>query len=280
MSQLHQLYSKNCEENGTKPACRSLFSKIFHDMNLSLYHPRKDQCDTCCSYKAGNLPEEKWATHRRRKDSARDAKQKDKEMGMSAQSKTLVVTVDLQALLLCPRLEASALFYKTKLGVDNFTIYNMNNSDVLCYIWHEGEGGLTANEFASCIVDFLEKNDQYDTYILWSDGCGYQNRNLTLSNALRRFAKTNCKVIIQKYLERGHTQMEVDSVHSVIERKLKHKEVYYCPSQYVSVIRKARSKPCPYRVQYLDHTFFKKYSKKYFHQFFQVTKLRTQPSTN
>lgn len=40
-----------------------------------------------------------------------------------------------------------------------------------------------------------------------------------VSNALLRLA-VKCNVTItQKFLEKGHTQMEVDSVHSVIERK-------------------------------------------------------------
>ena len=39
-------------------------------------------------------------------------------------------------------------------------------------------------------------------------------------------------------LEKGHTQMEADSVHSVIERKLKGKTIY-CQSAYATFIREA-----------------------------------------
>jgi hypothetical protein len=42
-----------------------------------------------------------------------------------------------------------------------------------------------------------------------------------MSNCLKYFATINDKIKIQKYLEKGHTQMEVDSVHAVIECKLK-----------------------------------------------------------
>lgn len=63
----------------------------------------------------------------------------------------------------------------------------------------------------------------------------------------------------QKILEKGHTQMEVDSLHSVIEGKLKGKTIY-CPSAYATLIREARPNPFPYEVKYVDHTFFRDFS--------------------
>ncbi|KAM4560531.1 NLR family CARD domain-containing protein 3-like [Odontesthes bonariensis] len=168
--------------------------------------------------------------------------------------------MDLQSLLLCPKLQASALYYKMKLGVHNFTIYNMASHAAKNYLWHEGEAGLSASEFVSCIVHFLKSQASYTEFVLWSDGCGYQNRNLVLSNALLKFATEMKKTVTQKYLERGHTQMECDSVHSVIERKMRDRDVHV-PAEYAAVIRGARSRPFPYDVQYVDHSFFQDFSK-------------------
>lgn len=53
------------------------------------------------------------------------------------------------------------------------------------------------------------------------------------------FVKKYQVQITQRFLERGHTQMQVDSVHRV-ERKIKHKSVYV-PQNYVDVIREACS---------------------------------------
>ncbi|CAJ1057799.1 uncharacterized protein LOC122137067 [Xyrichtys novacula] len=164
--------------------------------------------------------------------------------------------MDLQGLLLCPKLQAFTLYYKTKLSVHNLTIFDMISHSATNYLWHEGEAGLSANEFASCVVHYLEAHLLCNEYILWSDGCGYQNRNLQLSNALLRFAMEKKKPVTQKYLERGHTQMECDSVHSVIERKLRHREICI-PAEYAAVIRGARVNPRPYKVRYVNHTFFK-----------------------
>lgn len=130
----------------------------------------------------------------------------------------------------------------------------MASHDVTNYLWHEGEAGLSANEFASCIVHFLKANPSYEEYILWSDGCGYQNRNLLLSNALLKFATEKQKPVKQKFLERGHTQMECDSVHSVIERRLRDRDIHV-PAEYAAAIRGARSNPRPYHVRYVDVGF-------------------------
>ncbi|KAL7373856.1 hypothetical protein ABVT39_016135 [Epinephelus coioides] len=196
---------------------------------------------------AGNINADTWEEHCLKKD----MKQQDKE---EAGEKTLLVCMDLQGLLLCPKLQASALYYKTKLSIHNFTIFDMVSHDVTNYLWHEGEAGLSANEFASCIVNYLEARPSYEEYIIWKDRCGYQNRNLLLSNALLKFATEKQKPVTQKYLERGHTQMECDSVHSVIERRLKHRDIHV-PAEYAAVIQGACSNPRPYQVKYVDHTF-------------------------
>ena len=58
-------------------------------------------------------------------------------------------------------------------------------------------------------------------YILYSIGCTYQNINSTLSKALLHFAVMQNEEIEQKYLEKGHTQMEVEPVHGRVERHQK-----------------------------------------------------------
>lgn len=130
----------------------------------------------------------------------------------------------------------------------------------MCYFWHECDGELTANTFTTCILDYLstDLSPEIDHVIIYSDGCDYQNRNVTLSNALLQFACERNITIEQKILERGHTQMEADSVHSVIERSVKGQPIYV-PQQYVDKIKSAR-KVAPYEVKYVDYTFFKNYS--------------------
>jgi len=167
--------------------------------------------------------------------------------------------MDLQCVLMSPSLQASALYYRTKLCVHNFTVFDCVTRDTDCYVWHEFEGGLSAHEFASCVYKYLCSDTSYDTYIIYSDGCTYQNRNATMAKAISRFAQKFEKTVYQKFLVRGHTQMEVDSVHSTIERALKGKPVY-CPADYVRYIGCVRQVPHPYVVHYLDYSFFLDFS--------------------
>ena len=61
----------------------SLSIKTFHDefaeLNLSLFRPKKDQCDLCISFKVGNTSEDLYKHHIEKKNTAREEKATDKE---------------------------------------------------------------------------------------------------------------------------------------------------------------------------------------------------------
>lgn len=259
MHALYGEYKNKCDTD--KAASRKVFNEVFSEMNLSLFSPKKDQCDLCCGFEVGNVPLETYNQHQERKNAAREEKDRDKTSAMENAS-IKVITMDVESVLLSPKLLASALYYKTKLACHNFTVYDLASKDVSCYFWHEGEGDLSANSFASCITHYIEavaaKDNELSHFILYSDGCGYQNRNAVLANALCHLACRLNITITQKFLEKGHTQMEVDSVHSSIERKIKKKKIYV-PQNYVEMISDCRRNQ-PYLVHYVDHTFFKKFS--------------------
>ena len=96
--------------------------------------------------------------------------------------------------------------------------------------------------------------------IIFSDGCIYQNKNVTLANSISDFCVRRNISVEHKYLIKGHTHMEVDSCHSLIERALRGITINV-PYDYINIFLKARKNPKPFKVNYLDHTFFKDYSK-------------------
>lgn len=106
------------------------------------------------------------------------------------------------------------------------------------------------------LQDILSPNPK--PIVLYSDSCGYQNKNAVLSNALSVLASKNKVEIELKFLEKGHTQMECDSTHSLIESRLKGRDIFL-PTDYIGVIKEARKKPMPFEVEYLDHTYFSNY---------------------
>jgi len=75
----------------------------------------------------------------------------------------------------------------------------------------------------------VEHNDDL-TLIIYSGCCTCQNRNAALSNVLLSVAVKSGRVIIQKYSEKGQTQMDCDSVHPQYDRK-KTKEPNHPPTK-------------------------------------------------
>ena len=258
INEVRRAYANVCNEKGEAVLSRTAFSRLFHQKNMAIFAPRKDQCYQCVKFEQGNLPTEDWEFHRNKKDQAQQAKAVDKDLAMH--ENVLVTTMDLQAVLLSPSSKAAALYYKTKLCCHNFTVYELASHKVQNYFWHEADGGLTAYLFASCVHHYLIARLQYDKYILYSDGCTYQTRNAILSKALQKFAVDHQKIVVQKFLEKGHTYMECDSVHSAIERAISGADIFV-PSDYVRKIKSARVKGEPYDVEYVDYTFFKEFSK-------------------
>lgn len=258
-AKLYEFYCNDwCKQKNKIPLSTCTFHKMFEDLNLSLYRPKKDQCDTCIAFKHNHIDKKTYDDHIKKKEDARKSKEFDKA------NEEHVYTVDLQSLLLSPKSNASALYYRCKLSVHNMTVFDLKSKDGFCYLWNESEGELTGNEFASILTDFivsqLPLRNNSNKVIIYSDGCNYQNRCATLANALMHLAKRYNISIEQKYLEKGHTQMECDSIHSTIERYVKYRDIHV-PADYADVCTKARKNPRPYKVKYLDHTFFKDYGK-------------------
>lgn len=256
---LYDVYKSELQSG--KIVSQKIFNQIVKDMNLSVFSPRKDQCDLCLGHKNGLIADPVWQEHIEQKDCSREAKVLDKSASLN-NPKLLVATLDLQAVLLCPKSMSSATYYKRKLAVHNFTIYNVATKDTVCYLWHEGEGGLESHEFATMVIDYLESlPSEVEEVILWSDGCTYQNRNSILSSAIYQFItsnqKSNLREVHQKYLTRGHTQMECDSVHAAIEARARNIDIY-TPMEWETVFKTARAAH-PYKVIPVSHTFWKSY---------------------
>lgn len=255
---LYRVYKIFCLDKKVKPVAASRFKKQMIKHNIAIHAPKKDQCDVCVGYKAGNIEDTVYQLHIQRKTDAREAKAEDKKVGQESPGEIAVMTMDVQAVKLAPFLQASAIYFKTKLCVHNFTIFDLVTKDCHCYLWHEAEGGLEANIFSTIIFKHLENylklHPRTKQIILYSDGCGYQNRNNCLANTLLHLATTKNIIIEQKFLEKGHTQMEVDSAHSLIERKLKN-QVIYLPSDYIKFCELARPSQ-PFNVHYLSHDYF------------------------
>ena len=133
----------------------------------------------------------RYDLHIARKKRANEEKDFDKKAALEGRRHAF--TMDKQAVKLSPDINASAIYFKTRLQVHNFTVYNLVSHHCTNYWWDETESDLSASSFASCDIQHLQTHCLSDTLpiILFSDGCGGQNRNYFLSNALSNFINSD-----------------------------------------------------------------------------------------
>ncbi|GFO03453.1 hypothetical protein PoB_002995800 [Plakobranchus ocellatus] len=89
--------------------------------------------------------------------------------------------MDLQSVLTCPKTQANALYYKTKLTVHNtcMTYFNLKSKQACKFVFYETNTDLSSFMFAFLHHQHfkrqLELFPEITKVIIWSDGCGYQN---------------------------------------------------------------------------------------------------------
>ncbi|KAJ8966377.1 hypothetical protein NQ314_003553 [Rhamnusium bicolor] len=223
ISELYRDYKTSCEKQNIPYSNYLMYYTIFNnEFNIAFFIPKKDQCELCLAFKNASPGEkielqEKHDTHLKEKELSRKEKEKDKT------SNSVVAVYDLQAVLPCPTGDATSLYYVSKLNVFNFTVYQLQNNEVGCYVWHEGQGQRGANEIASRVWHYLvnlnakaHNEEKIIDVIFYSDNCTGQNKNKFIF-ALYTFAVStleNIHSITHRYFITGHTQNEGISAHS------------------------------------------------------------------
>nr|CAH7752947.1 unnamed protein product [Callosobruchus chinensis] len=172
---------------------------------------------------------EEYESHKKREKDAMLMKKKDKEKAVAEKGSSFrAVTFDLQAILQVPFAGDNQIFYKLKLNVYNFTIFDASNSNGYCYVWDETHGKKGSTEIGTCILKYLYELPETVTHVSsFSDTCGGQNRNKYVAAAML-FAVNkihHLNVIDLKFMESGHSYLEADAMHATIERARKHKSI-------------------------------------------------------
>lgn len=243
----------------TQRQYEDIFRKEFKH-KLGFYKPKKDQCGACLSWK--NRPDHQKTEdarlshekHLANKAEARAVKDSDIALG-EANEKVCVATFDLQKVFFCPHGENSEFIFKRKLRCYNLSFFQSVKKKGYCYVWDETIGKKGANEISSCAQKFIETkvNEGYTEFYFFSDNCVPQNKNSMLFSM---YNVLSCKYgikIVHTYLEKGHTQMECDSIHAFIERRCS-KQTLCTPSAFFGVIRTAKVKPPFYELVKMTQT--------------------------
>lgn len=131
IANLHRKYKMEAEKGGVRAVDVSYFTNEFNDENLSVFIPRRDRCDVCESFKFSDISKDEYVGHIKFMDEAQKEKTLHKDSASASKS---VWTMDLQGVRLCPKTVASTMYYKTKLQVHNFTLFNLKSKKGYCYI--------------------------------------------------------------------------------------------------------------------------------------------------
>lgn len=91
-------------------------------------------------------------------------------------------------------------------------------------MWHEGIASCGGNEIVSWLLAHLKSLPQdVNSLLFYSDSCFGQNKKSIVALMFSIFASTteNIDYIDHKFMIPGHTHMECDVDHSIIESKKK-----------------------------------------------------------
>ena len=174
---MHIAYADVFNENGETVLSRQAFFRQIHKEKTCPYsHHRKTSVTGASTLTKDTCP--------LKKEQTQHAKSVGKELAVH--ENVLVTTMGLHALLLSPSSKTAILYYKPKLCCHNRNVNDLAFHKVRNYFRHEPDGGIPAIEFTSCVHHYLTARLQCDKYILYSDGCTYQNRKAILSKTLQK----------------------------------------------------------------------------------------------
>lgn len=226
----------------------NVYRKIFcTKYNLSFFHCSKDRCLICMNYENANDEERKslqvsYNKHIARKEAANESKAKDKERA-SIDPTFISASFDLQKVLQIPVSNAGPVYYSRKLCVYNLTVYEAAPPNkAYCFCWNENNGKRGSCEIGTCLLEWFKTLPvEVKEVSLFSDTCGGQNRNQYVAALFLYISQTfHLEVIEHKFLEKGHSKMEADSMHSAIEYAQKNVSVM-CMRDWLTIFSMARS---------------------------------------
>lgn len=265
LADIHRDYVTKCNADKKPFGSYAIFHRVFNqEYNISFFVPKKDLCETCVAYENAtdedkSLLKEKFDQHLVEKDLSRHEKKRDKELDKINE---IVAVYDLQAVMQIPKGDVSVFYYKSKLNVLNFTIYDLKTNECECYVWDESNANRGVNELGTCVLKYLEKKASMpdSEVVFYSDNCvGQQKNKFMLALYLYAVRYLGLKSITHKYLIKGHTQNEGDSAHSLIERQVKRQlrgGPIYSPEGFISAIRAAKKQGKPLIVNELCYEDF------------------------
>ncbi|KAG0724555.1 hypothetical protein GWK47_005032 [Chionoecetes opilio] len=221
--------------------------------------PRTDVCNTCAKYEtminsatddqAKANVEASRAEHLAIAQVPRDLLRQNEQMAGNGQNPNLkVVGMDLQQTLPCPRLSTGIAYYKCKLWLYNFCVYDLIEKQGTMFMWNETVAGRGSDEMASCLLNWLkikvyQQKQDFLFLRIFCDNCAGQNKNINmLLMALQQVHMKRLFRVEFVFLKSGRSYLPCDRAFGSIEKWIRKRESIATPQDYHEIIRSAVKK--------------------------------------
>nr|CAI5844977.1 unnamed protein product [Callosobruchus analis] len=186
---MYTLYSEICKKDDCKPVSLITYKRTFaQNYNYSLFHPKKDQCQVCMSYKSQGSE----------RSSAINTMNTSPEKTTSRISRvTCLIFSAHHKFLVATSVPCIAAVYE--LAPPNNAFF---------YAWRELNGKRGSLEIGTCSYRYINNlPSTVSELILYSDTCSGQNRNQNISTLLLYLVQKNPNVMVieQRFLKSGDT---------------------------------------------------------------------------
>lgn len=252
---IHKFFELYTERYGNCVS-ESKFYKIFREVGIKIKKPQVDTCGRCDSLKTQirfSKTESKklelqdaLRIHVEEADIAFQQKKSDKIRTENKTPEEKLLVFDLEKCLATPRLNSNIAYYKRNLNTFNLTVYDAVSSISVNYMWHEGIANRGGNEIASSLYDHLSSLElTVKRVVLYSDSCMGQNKNSFVASMFGIVVANSNSIdtIEHKFLTPGHTRLDCDMVHSVIEKCAKKSTVgIFHPRDYYRLVENCSRK--------------------------------------
>ncbi|CAG7678363.1 unnamed protein product [Allacma fusca] len=262
VTQMHRLY---CEmlcaaiDSHKEPESLSTYRQVFLETGLKFGLPKTDTCDTCDTLHRrlreisnNNVVairdiEREIEAHHLKADTAYNHLRIDTQLA-KASNDVVTLCIDMQQVMMSPKISASDSFYRTKFSSFNVAVSNPAADNSHMFFWDEVDGRRGQIEISTIIHKYITENftllepGQSRTLNFWSDRCVAQNNNYQNVSLFKYLTlRGYFTVVNQKFLVTGHSFLPCDRHFAVVERYAKYKRSSIkVPSDWMRVIVNSR----------------------------------------
>lgn len=231
---------------------RTFFFNVFSTkFNLGFGHPVTDACSTCIQLTLKIKSETDASIKSRLMAEKQIHKYRAKaffDLVREKREDLVTFCFDCQKNLPLPKIPDQSCYYSRQLYLYNFTITQgcstdgLNKNSTFSYVWTEDVHKKGSNEIASALYHRLVSTNFQDKKVirLIADGCGGQNKNLTVIAACSFWflqkAPNNIETIELVFPVTGHSFIPPDRVFGNIEKKIRAFENIINPNQYKEIL--------------------------------------------